>query len=120
MTTKKKSASAPEAAPEAPKHVINDIKISIQADDKTVAVHIVNPAACAQAASDTADGSLLSDFVEFCEDILDGNADASKLEITADNAEEVLSSKQPASAEPTETGAGGEGEGSEGDEEIAS
>jgi hypothetical protein len=120
MTAKKKSTSEadPDSAP-TPTSSITDIKITIQSPDKNVFVHLVDPSACAAAAADTVDGSLLEDFVTLCEDILEGNADAGKLEITAANAEEVLSSKQPAAPEPTASDAGEEEQKSE-DEEIAS
>lgn len=77
---------------------INELKITIQADDKTVLVHVVDPYECAIAAKGSEDSALLADVVEFCEDVLEGNADAGKLEITPENAAEVLGTKEAAPA----------------------
>ena len=93
---KKKKAAADDsvaATPAIDPTDVTDIKLSIQSAQKTVLVHISNPAECAAAAAGSADGELLADLITFAEDILESNDDASKLDITPENAEEVLSSK---------------------------
>jgi len=93
---KKKKAAADDpvaATPAIDPTDVTDIKLSIQSAEKTVQVHITDPELCAHAAAGSADGELLGDLVTFCQDVLESNEDASKIEITPENAEEVLSSK---------------------------
>jgi hypothetical protein len=119
---KKKQAGGPTDKPvTAPSSSINDIKLSIQSDSKNVQVHISNPADCAAAAEGSADGDLLADLVTFCEDILESNDDASKLDITPENAEEVLTSKQAVAtppADPDDSGDGADGAGGDDVDDI--
>jgi hypothetical protein len=116
--SKKKAKAKAKPQKERTAMAVSDIKLTIQSETKNVSVHIQKPDECAQAAAGSVDGELLSDLNSFCEDILEQNDDAAKLDITPENAAEVLTSKHPAvvgGEEPPEPGDGEESE----DEQIA-
>lgn len=71
--------------------MVKDVHITIIGDEKTVRLHINDPAACSTVEGlNEVDGAFLADLENFASGVLDGNPDAGLVEITPATVATVL------------------------------
>jgi hypothetical protein len=69
--------------------MVKDVHITIIGDEKTVRLHINDPAACSTVEGlNEVDGAFLADLENFASGVLDGNADATVLPAPSEEQEE--------------------------------